>query len=165
MFQRWLGKAAKIYLMKERSWNLINEENLIFSWAKDRMKPNAGVRVWEAARIGPGAAHIRVCCCLWLMIELYLLSAINLLFPGQSPSKAEDDSQGSAFGSRGRIAGDRDDGLEDRSHLQGCSDQSIRFSTSFRSTLYACVFESWLTHSVISHLLSEGPSDDIVPLH
>lgn len=80
MFQRLLGKAAKIYLMKKGSWNLINEENLVFSRAKDRMRPNAGARVWEAARIGPGAAHIGVYCCLWL-IGWYLLSAAIQLFP------------------------------------------------------------------------------------
>lgn len=147
--------------MKERSWNLINEENFfVFFRSRRPCEAKGWVACLSGSRIGPGAVHIRVCCRLWPM-GMYLWSTTIQLFPGQPPSKAEDGSQGWTFGSRGGIAGDRDDGWVtvhiSRADLIRAS-ESLLFLVS---TIYPCVFEHWLTHSVIPHHHLEVPSDDI----
>lgn len=138
-----LRKEAKTCLMKERSWNLIEEENLLFSGAEDPMGSKAGVRVWVTARVSPGSVHIRV---LPVLNQDTYFICNHSAPPRTTPFQGwEDDSQGWTFGSRGGGVGDRGDGLGNSSHLPGRSDQSISFSTPLSApSIRVCSSPGWL---------------------
>lgn len=136
-------------------------EKTFFSGAKAHQRPEAEGRVGGAARIRPSAVQTRVPGCLWLTGSHFPPASIQLS-PGQRLPRLRIWFPRWDLWEEGRMEGGRDDGPGNTSHLQGWSDQSIRFSSSFRHTIYLSLFDDpWLTHSVSPCPHWEVPGDGI----
>lgn len=155
MFQRFLG---------ERSWNLVNEEDVVF-WSR---------RPYEVRSWGEGLGDSQGwcwCCsyqnpvCDWLGYICYLQpfssSQVNpflrlMMIPKVGPLGVGEGLWGTGIMVWGTVHICRVD-------LIRTSDSQLLFLVGI---IYPPVFEPWLTHLVISHLPLEVPrSEDIFQLH